>query len=170
MWKLIFLTAAGFALLVMHDISQIRQRSVLKLLGMGGYLIIAAVYGEIVRSYCGSSERVIFPAAAVFFAVLLIYSVLLEIPLRHRGSSPGTAYTRGTYRLSRHPGFLWMVLMNTALLIWCTQAAVVLGMLTLCNLLLITAEDRLFFPKLFTDYSSYRREVPFFFRIFRRKQ
>jgi protein-S-isoprenylcysteine O-methyltransferase Ste14 len=170
LWKLIVLTAGGFALLVLHDMAQIRQQRILKLLGAGGYLLIAAVYGAILSSSCSLRERVIFPIAAALFAVLLVYSVLLEIPIRHRGSSTGSAYTRGTYRLSRHPGFIWMVLMNTALLFWCPQEKIVLGFLTLCNLLLITVEDRIIFPRLFTDYSTYRQEVPFFFRILPKKR
>jgi protein-S-isoprenylcysteine O-methyltransferase Ste14 len=91
----------------------------------------------------------------------LIYSVLLEIPLKSDKS--GSLYTGGTYTICRHPGFLWFSFFNVSasLFFWYTPITLVLAGYTLCNFALVTIEDRVLFPKMFPQYGEYKKTTPF---------
>jgi protein-S-isoprenylcysteine O-methyltransferase Ste14 len=91
--------------------------------------------------------------------VLTLYSVLLEIPLHGNG----TLYTKGTYSLCRHPGFLWYSFFTllTATYFWYAPLAwVCLGFIC-CNFALITLEDVVLFPKMFPQYKDYKKTTRF---------
>ncbi|MGN0702762.1 MAG: hypothetical protein ACI4KL_06290 [Lentihominibacter sp.] len=65
------------------------------------------------------------------------------------------------YRLCRHPGVLFFILLYIDL--WLCLGMDPAGMAELCglNLLLAAFEDRLVFPKLFSGYDRYRETTPF---------
>ena len=113
----------------------------------------------------------------VAFALLLLYSLFIEIPFLeayvHPGK-PGAVVARGTYALCRHPGVWWFagLLVSVSLadgsrwLLLATPVWVVL------DALYVVAQDRVFFPRMFgPEYEAYRRDVPFLLptaRSFRR--
>ncbi len=91
--------------------------------------------------------------------LLTLYSVLLELPLH----GDGTLYTKGTYSLCRHPGFLWYSLFTllTATYFWYAPLVwVCLGYIG-CNFLLVVWEDTVLFPKMFPQYAAYKKTTPF---------
>jgi protein-S-isoprenylcysteine O-methyltransferase Ste14 len=112
--------------------------------------------------------RVAFTVLSGVFAVLLVYSAVIEIPLHCRCSAAGrtvTLYTAGTYRLSRHPGMLWFLLMQASLNVVFLDATFVLvsAALVLGDLILVFVQDRYLFPLLLPDYRNYQLRVPFLF-------
>jgi protein-S-isoprenylcysteine O-methyltransferase Ste14 len=97
---------------------------------------------------------------------LTTYSTLLEIPLamRHSPSSDDTAiYKHGTYALCRHPGFLWLILDLTGLVVVFNRFSTLV--MAICwismNFFVILIQDRIIFPHRFPAYKDYQRTIPF---------
>jgi protein-S-isoprenylcysteine O-methyltransferase Ste14 len=100
------------------------------------------------------------------FAVLLIYSLFIEIPLRATyidGGVDAPLVTTGTYALCRHPGVLWFAgLVISMLLINPSNTTLLAGMTWLSvDTLLVLVEDIYFFPRMFPTYSTYQSSTPF---------
>ncbi|TFG64004.1 MAG: hypothetical protein E4H36_04145 [Spirochaetales bacterium] len=76
---------------------------------------------------------------------------------------PRTCSRRGAYGVVRHPGFWWFFFMIGFLNIAFRQTEVleISCVLVLINLLFVILEDTVIFPKLFSDYTDYRKGVPF---------
>ncbi len=156
----------GYTLVLLHDYTQLGK--VPRLLRYGtllGYPLTLAPFVIIpMHMHARVSPALVWMlgAAASLFFGLLVYSVCIEVRL-FAPEKPGTAWKGGTYRFSRHPGFLWFTAMHIIWMIIFSYAQVVL-LLAVCiflNLIVITAEDRWIFPRLFTDYHEYQKEVPF---------
>jgi len=79
------------------------------------------------------------------------------------GTGDGRAYTRGTYGFSRHPGFIWYTGINLLAALYFMKPDITLlgASLVVCNLVLITVEDMVMFPRMFDDYDQYREKTPF---------
>jgi protein-S-isoprenylcysteine O-methyltransferase Ste14 len=104
--------------------------------------------------------------ALVVFALLLIYSLFIEIPLRSTyidGGADARLVTTGTYALSRHPGVLWFAgLVMSMLLINPSKTTLLAGVAWLsADILLVLVEDIYFFPRMFPTYSTYQSSTPF---------
>lgn len=102
--------------------------------------------------------------AAAVFLFLLVSSLFLEIQLAEGPGGERPLYTRGTYALVRHPGVLWLALLQVtfALAIRSGPLLIASPFWTAANVALVAAEDRIFFPRLFGDaYLRYRKNVPF---------
>lgn len=171
--------ACGFAAVAAYDIAQVRHRRRLALVSaIAGYLCLAASLTVVIVSYSPAKDSFILLLLKILFAagffVLLLYSVLIEIPLALRRSRPSPAQARkvissGTYGIVRHPGFLWFALMWGAIILIYLNPVVTrvgLGLVSL-DFLLIAAEDLVFFPRIFSDYEEYRKRIPFIVPRFR---
>jgi protein-S-isoprenylcysteine O-methyltransferase Ste14 len=96
---------------------------------------------------------------------LLIYSLFVEIPFKQTYARPGVGdrlVKTGTYALTRHPGILWLGLFLLALLA-VTRSKLLLIAVPLwlaLDLLLVWAQDRFYFPRMFPGYSQYQHETP----------
>ncbi len=103
----------------------------------------------------------VIPTAITILFLLLIYSVWIELMLF--APKDGRSYQRGTYSLSRHPGWLWFSAMHILLGIRYLHGEVILLMVMciLWNLVVISIEDRWIFPRLFSDYGEYAQRVRF---------
>ncbi len=102
--------------------------------------------------------------AAALFLFLLASSLFLEIRLVEGPDGERPLYTRGTYALVRHPGVLWLALLQVAfaLAIRSRLLLVAAPFWTAANVALVAVEDRVFFPRLFGEaYRRYRKNVPF---------
>lgn len=106
---------------------------------------------------------------AVAGGALLIYSVFIEIPLiqRRQARAQGAAMgprlvTTGTYALSRHPGFLWLLLCALGLiLLWNrVNGLALLAWWLLLDLIVILIQDRVIFPRVFPGYAQYQAVTP----------
>ncbi len=102
--------------------------------------------------------------ALSLLSALLIFSVFLETAIFSSGEK-STLYKGGTYRISRHPGFLWYTGINCVIACYFLRLDVltlVIG-LTIDNFILILIEDRVLFPRMFEGYEDYKKEVPFLY-------
>ena len=162
--KLFILGATGYFLTGLYDVAILYKRSLLKKILFIGFFITALPYLFLFLQWDSPHSMIVRWILAILllcFFALLIYSVLLEIPLS--SVKPGMLYCEGTYSFSRHPGFLWFTLIN--LLISCFFWNLAISLLCLgfilCNLVLITMEDLALFPKMFPEYSEYKKKTPF---------
>lgn len=169
---------AGFLSLLVADLFQVRN------FGPGAVGALVLGYATITISvlFALMTNRISLPpdffrfllfAVSVIGGVLLLYSTIIEIPLLQRTGWLGTeatpgageriAITTGTYGLVRHPGFLWMVLATAPISLAYLDATVSAALLAvnLGNLALVVIEDTLLFPRIFVNYRSYKKHVPF---------
>ncbi|MDD3822457.1 MAG: hypothetical protein PHN93_01725 [Sphaerochaetaceae bacterium] len=164
--KLFMLGAAGYVISGLYDVAILRGKTLLQRLALPGFFITAIPYPFLFIGHVTPLPPMLswmILLCISMLAALLIYSVFIEIPLS--GSANGALFRGGTYRLSRHPGFLWYTGINllVSLYFWEIPILLLCTGLTLCNLLLITVEDLFLFPKIFPDYKEYRKETPFLF-------
>ena len=165
----------GFLALLAPDLCRLaRRRRLAALFSSVGYSAVLTALVLQVTSFRPAGPlglRVAAAAASAAFAVLLVYSVLLEIPLRSRSPAAGAPqlYTAGTYRLSRHPGLLWFLLMQLCLnAIYLDGSFVAVSLvLALGDLGLVAVQDLCIFPLTLPGYAAYKLRVPFLFPRFR---
>lgn len=162
--KLFILGATGYLLAGLYDVAILYDKPLVRRLLYLGFFITAIPYPVIFLTW--DSPLPVFAAWIIFplvllFALLLVYSVMVEIPLFASGD--GTLYQKGTYRFSRHPGFIWYSIVNALVSIyyWNYGITILLIGLTLCNFILVVVEDRILFPKMFAEYGEYRKRTPF---------
>lgn len=163
----------GFLAVAAYDLAQVyRRKRAAIALSIIGYLGVAASIGFLAFSDSPANTSFSLLLLKIIFAtgffLLLLYSVIIEIPLilRHAKPAPkGARYVvaEGTYRLVRHPGFLWFTLMWVSIiLIYLNPFITVDGLcLVALDFLLIVLEDRFFFPRIFTNYGWYKKHIPF---------
>ena len=79
------------------------------------------------------------------------------------GQQQSTVVDSGLYALCRHPGVLFFAGMYLCAWLFCGRDAMLLTAvsLTLCDVLHVFVQDRVYFPKTLTGYGDYRRRVPF---------
>lgn len=154
-------------LAALYDIALLYRKPLLARLFYAGFFLTALPFVFFFFSYDSPHRpfilQVILLALLAISLLLTVYSVLLEIPLRGDGS----LYTKGTYHLCRHPGFLWYSLFTllTATYFWYAPLTwVCLGFIA-CNFALIVLEDAVLFPKLFPQYDDYKKTTPFLFPV-----
>lgn len=163
-FKLFLLGASGYLLAALYDVALLKgYYRISKLLYLGFF--VTALPFLFLFSRFESPHHPTFKVLLMLImaanAALLIYSVLVEIPLKSNKS--GSLYTGGTYTICRHPGFLWFSFFNVSasLFFWYTPITLVLAGYTLCNFALVTLEDRVLFPKMFPQYGEYKKTTPF---------
>ncbi len=163
--KLFLLGAIGYLFAGLYDVAILHDKPLLRRFLYVGFFITALPYPVIFFTYASPlpsySAWIVFPLVGVF-ALLLIYSVMIETALF--SGSTGKLYQKGTYKISRHPGFIWYTIINVLVSIyyWNYRITMLFMGLTLCNLILIVVEDRIFFPEMFSEYEEYRKNTPFF--------
>ena len=163
--KLFFIGATGYMFAGFYDVAILCHKSLLAKFLYIGFFITAIPYPILFLTYSSPLQPtfnlIILPLIGIF-SLLLIYSVLVEISLF--GKNTGGLYRKGTYNFSRHPGFIWYTAVNllVAWYFWNPEITLLCVGLTICNLLLITIEDLVFFPKMFSEYADYKKQTPFF--------
>jgi len=123
---------------------------------------------------CLTPEKFDFPFFAVPLGILLllvslfllVYSLFIEIPFGSTYSSKGTSNkltTTGTYALTRHPGVLWLALFYVALILLFPSATMIIATIVwiIMDIIWVLLEDKVFFPRMFPDHSSYQKQTPF---------
>jgi protein-S-isoprenylcysteine O-methyltransferase Ste14 len=162
--KLFLLGTVGYILAALYDISLIYEKKRFSRLLSIGYFIIAVPYLLLFWGWNTPHSPPLSTALIVLIllsAVLTLYTALLEIPLRNKGK--GALYTEGTYALCRHPGFLAHALCNLmiGLYFFSLPTSLLCLLFVGCNLILVTLEDVLLFPRLFVHYDTYKLTTPF---------
>lgn len=164
--KLFVIGAIGYLFSGLYDVAIIHRKSLLKKFLYIGFFITAVPYAILLASYPTPHTlplRWILYLLFIVFGALSAYSVLIEIAVAAKHADGGL-YRGGTYAISRHPGFLWYTAITilAAMYFWNGPIALLCFALWVCDLLLITIEDLVLFPRMFEGYREYRRQVPFF--------
>lgn len=99
-------------------------------------------------------------------AFLLIYSLFIEIPFHATYAEKRLSnklITSGTYALVRHPGLLWLTLLYISLILLFPSPTIIVATIIwlIMDLIYIVLQDKLFFPRMFPEYKSYRKLTPF---------
>ncbi len=175
MWSKIALElgigVGAFLAIICADICAWRRIPALKpfLWATGGALFVYAVLRTVRDSpRAALSAAVSVPGGilAGVFALLLVYSLFLEIPFVSayvgRGG-PARLMTRGTYALCRHPGVLWQACLLAALFL-ASGSLFLLAAIPLwtgLNLLCVVLEEKLLLgPRFGEEYRDYQKVSP----------
>ena len=162
--KLFLLGASGYFLLGMYDLAQVHHLRMLRHIFSVGFLVTILPYCILLahhRSPFALPLRLLLSSLTALAALATLYIAALEIPLRH--TEEGVTYRRGSYAQIRHPGFHAHLLFNVlfSLTLFDGRVALLCALFVCCNLILITVEDRILFPKLFPDYVCYTETTGF---------
>ena len=168
-WLMGFL---GFALYFLYDIDSFTGLWKPLRFGFaaGSGLIAGSTLLQLVRAFRQAAlsqpwDKLLLVAGLAAFAAL-IYCLFFALPFSDTYTAPeqGRQVCRsGVYALCRHPGILCFFVMY---LFWGLAALptrlLLQGMVwSLLNLAYAWFQDRVTFPKTFSDYPDYRQEVPF---------
>lgn len=162
----------GFALFFIYDINSFtRQSALLHRFFALGALLVALAAGLALAdawrqgAFTGGWDALCLALGALCFAAM-VYCLFFALPFDatyREEARVRRAYTGGAYALCRHPGVVcfWgaAILWGLAALpstLWQLGAV-----LSICNTLYAWFQDRVTFPKLFSNYADYRRQAPF---------
>ncbi len=100
-----------------------------------------------------------------FFVLLLISSLVLELPTSNTYSKAGVSnqlVTTGTYALTRHPGVIWYTLALISLTLATGSVALLIAapVWVFLDIVYVTVQDRYFFVRMFTEYGKYKAQTP----------
>lgn len=101
----------------------------------------------------------------IISALLLVYSLFLEIPFRRTYAADGVGdrlVKTGTYALVRHPGVLWFALFLASLILVSRSRLLLLAAPAwlFMNVLYVWIQEKFFFGEMFPGYEQYRKETP----------
>lgn len=172
-FEIFIIGTIGYILLILFDLAIIRRKEFLKRVTMTGFLLTGVPYVLLYGLYESPHSipvQILLYSLLAVCSGLLVFSVFLEVRL-FSSSCEGTLYKGGTYRISRHPGFLWYTGINCVIAVLFLRwevMSLVIG-LTIDNFILIYMEDTLLFPRMFEGYDTYKRDVPFLFSLRRKR-
>ena len=164
----IALGVAGFVCFLLFDILSMYGKVIGKYLFvlMGTGLIVFSTIRIIADSSMiavFSITRIIGLFLAILFALLLVYSVFIEVGLNtyKKVAEPGLV-TNGTYSLVRHPGVVWLFLAYFFASIYFQNNYLLLTAFiwTAVNTVYIIIQERFILIKLFKEYDTYITSTP----------
>jgi protein-S-isoprenylcysteine O-methyltransferase Ste14 len=167
----VLIGVAGFVILFFFDLAALRDVRVVKtVIWVAGYGLFAYALNMIIRK--GNSFAMPAPiktigiVLSIIFTLLLVYSLLIEIPFKRTYLERGAGsrlVTTGTYALVRHPGVLWLILflIGVFLATGVKTLLIAVPVWGLMDIIYILVQDRYYFPKQFGEaYGRYQNEVP----------
>lgn len=172
-----FLGGLALLLFIIYDLDQAgmldrRLHRFVRPFFLAGFLLLAVPTGFVVVGSLRvlpfwTLHGIFFLGCALVFLALLLYTLFFALPFQEtyvRQETAGqTVCDRGMYALCRHPGVLWFAAFYLCL--WLALGGD--GLLSLAvwysalNVCYVIFQDCYTFPRIFTDYERYRRQVPF---------
>ncbi len=159
-----------FFLFILYDVNGIlwRIRIFRSFFLLGVVLIIINTSVQIVDNYTAGSVNLVYLAPAVLCCVILFYSLFFALPFQKTYLSeqnPSQLCRTGLYAMCRHPGVLWFAgfYLFLSLLFPGRELAVYSFVCSVCNIVYAAFQDIWSFPRTFSDYDAYKKEVPFLF-------
>ncbi len=166
---MIVLGCIGFVLMVLYDLNQgwWKIKILQPCFALGSFLLLGATGGILFKEAVMPDTlfRMVLGILALFCGGLLFYTLFLAIPFEatYIQEQFSEVVDTGVYALCRHPGVLFLAgfyfflapAVRSGLLFW---AGV---WFSGCNLMYVLMQDRIFFPRCFSNYAEYRKTVPF---------
>ena len=163
---------AAFALYFLYDINSFRWKLRIPhtfftvgtlLLGAATVLGLWEAYQE---GFLSAAEDIILLICGAVCLLALIYCLFFALPFKQtyrEQSDPHKVCRSGAYALCRHPGILCFfgVYLFLGAAAFPGNLAINGAVFSLLNLAYAWFQDRITFPKTFSDYDSYRESVPF---------
>ena len=158
----------GFVSFLVFDILSMRKHILGKyiflltglfLIGYSSFLIVHTETTLVLHPII----RTISLILACGFAVLLVYSVFIEVGLHtYQVQAEPQLVTNGTYSLVRHPGVIWLFLtyVFSALFFGNFWLLITAFIWTVTNTLYIVIQERVILTKLFRNYDRYVQTTP----------
>lgn len=167
----VIIGAVGFVILFFFDLAALKKVRFLKtVIWIVGYGLIAYSLNVIIRRgaqfVIPTSIKITGIVFSTIFTILLIYSLLIEIPFKRTYLDKGAGsklITTGTYALVRHPGVLWFILFLIGLFLATGSRILLIAtpVWWFMDILYVVIQDKYYFPKQFGDaYKKYQKEVP----------
>ncbi len=167
----IILGIIGFFILFFFDLIALKRIRFLKtIVWLVGNGLIVYSFNMIIRR----EPRFVMPGSlkylgiilSIVFSLLLIYSLLIEIPFKKTYLERGAGkrlVTTGTYGLVRHPGVLWLILLLIGFFLFSGSKTLLIAIPVwgLMDTIYIIIQEKFFFIEQFGDaYIKYQEEVP----------
>jgi protein-S-isoprenylcysteine O-methyltransferase Ste14 len=167
----ILIGVCGFLVAYAFDWASLRNLQITKRL-IGLLAICLLIYATIMVCVIPVKFRLPFfvlPFGASLLVIslcLLVYSLFIEIPFYNTYVEKGVGnklIATGTYALVRHPGVIWLALvyLSLALLFPSTMLFLAFTVWLITDIIIVTLQDKLSFPKMFPDYREYQLKTPF---------
>ena len=167
----IFIGVSGFIILFFFDLVALKKIRLIKtIIWIVGYGLIVFSLNMIIRRgelfLLPNSVKVTGIVLSAIFTILLIYSLLIEIPFKRTYLERGAGnklVTTGTYALVRHPGVLWFILflIGMFLVSGSKTLLVTIPVWGFMDVLYVIIQDKYYFPDQFGEaYKKYQSEVP----------
>lgn len=166
----IFLGILGFVILHIFDVAALKRLPWLKPIT---WLAGSSLFIYAVSMACLAQPRLALPLWAVTLGwlalpgsiALLLYSLFINLPLVRTYLRRGVGdklITTGLYAVVRHPGVCGFALSALALtLVSGSRLMLVAAPLwTAIDIILVIAQDKVFFGRMFPGYAAYRRQTP----------
>lgn len=162
----------GFLCYFTYDINSItvQSRFLQKGFLIGTILVAAASVGIFVAGWETMDWKMphvwICLGGGIVMFGLLIYTLFFALPFEStyvEESRQRLAYTEGVYALCRHPGVLWYggIYLCMAGMIGTRESVLQAVIFILWNVAYVILQDKVIFPRTFTNYEDYKRTVPF---------
>ena len=167
----VIIGAVGFVILFFFDLAALKGVRVFKTaIWITGYGLVAFALNMLIRR----SDSFAIPAwvkiigivFSIITTLLLVYSLLIEIPFRRTYLEKGAGkelVTKGTYALVRHPGVLWLILFLVGMFLATGEKLMLVAIPVwgFMDVLYVVIQDKYYFPKQFGPaYHNYQKEVP----------
>lgn len=171
--KIIIVIAAGFLAFALDSlfdwvslrgIAKVKPAIALIFWGLHGYAFFVALW-QVEKFELPTALSILGWIVLPIFVYLLVYSLILELPMRETYSVAGVSgrlVKTGTYALTRHPGAMWYVFGMISLLL-ATRSVALLALVpvwSILEILHVILQDKLFFVKMFRGYEQYQHETP----------
>jgi len=166
------LAGTGYVLLLLFDMAQLYHRRALAVLSSTiGYLCVTSASIFLVLSFRPFPApvflQILLLCGAAAGVILMVLSLFVHLPQAeiYAGTPASTgrrAAATGLYALARHPFFLSYTLFLASFGFLFRDASyngLALAMLAM-ELVLVTIEDLVIFPRLFENYAEYQEAVP----------
>lgn len=173
------LGAAAFLLFILYDINSIKRKNKIihSFFAIGFALLAAATAMDIYKACTASAFSGVWDTVFIILSFVclaaLVYCLFFALPFKEtytKETDGKKVCSSGVYGMSRHPGILCFFGMYLFLgLAALPEMIIINGMIfSALNFIYAIFQDRVSFPKIFSDYEAYRKEVPFLIPV-RRK-
>ncbi len=167
---IVLMGALGFLWGIVADFASLKKRTVLRI---GAWVLVSILLLGAHVLLALESDRIPLPVGVhvggwvllLSGALLLFYSVFLEIPLTATyasSTSPNQVVQNGTYALTRHPGVIWygVMLVGLFLVSGARLSVVAAPVWFALEVVWVWIEDKFVLGDVISGYSDYRKTTP----------